>query len=122
MGLPWVRLDTQFPSNPKILALVEAGKFRAGFVWAASLAYAGAHGTDGFIPTGALPFLHATKNDAKVLADVGLWDPVPGGWEIHDWAEFQPSNAETQERKRRAKEAAQKAANARWHTNGKDIY
>jgi len=104
-------LDTQFPSNPKILYLIEDKKYRAAFVWAASLAYAGAHGTDGFIPKAALPFLHATKADAAALVAVGLWIEVPNGWEINGWEEFQPSNAETQERKRRARENALK----RWH-------
>lgn len=111
MGLPWVRLDTQFASNPKILYLIEDKKFRAAFVWTASLGYAGAHGTDGFIPQSALPFLHATKSDAKALVDVGLWLECIGGWEVNSWAEFQPSNAETLERKKKAKEAALK----RWH-------
>jgi hypothetical protein len=115
MGLPWVRLDTQFPSNPKILGLIEAKKYRSAFVWTAGLAYAGAHGTDGFIPTGALPFLHATRADAKALVDAGLWIETIGGWEVNSWAEFQPSNAETQERKKRAIEAARRAAHARWH-------
>jgi hypothetical protein len=115
MGLPWVRLDTQFPSNPKILTLIAAGKYRSAFVWTASLAYSGAHGTDGFIPTRALPFLHATKANARDLVDVGLWIETIGGWLINSWDEFQPSNAETQERKKRAIEAARRAANARWH-------
>lgn len=115
MGLPWVRLDTQFPSNPKILYLIEDKKFRAAFVWTASLGYAGAHGTDGFVPASALPFLHATKADAKALVDVGLWNECIGGWEINSWAEFQPSSAETAERKKRAKDAAM----ARWHGDGK---
>jgi hypothetical protein len=106
MGLPWVRLDTQFPSNPKILYLVADKKFKAAFVWTSSLAYAGAHGTDGFVPAAALPFLHATKSDAKALVEVGLWVEVAGGWEINSWAEFQPSNEETQERKRKARDAA----------------
>lgn len=111
MGLPWVRLDTQFPSNPKILYLISDKKFRAAFVWTASLAYAGAHGTDGFIPAAALPFLHATKSDAAALVDVGLWVMSGNGWEINSWAEFQPSNEETQERRKRARENAMK----RWH-------
>lgn len=111
MGLPWVRLDTQFASNPKILYLVEDKKFRAAFVWVTSLGYAGAHGTDGFLPAACLPFLHATKADANALVSVGLWKPAPGGWEINGWAEFQPSNEETQERKKRARDAAMK----RWH-------
>jgi hypothetical protein len=111
MGLPWIRLDTQFALNPKILYLVEDKRFRAAFVWTASLAYAGAHGTDGFLPTACLPHLHATKADAKALVEVGLWIETVGGWEINSWAEFQPSNAETEERKKRAKEAAMQ----RWH-------
>lgn len=111
MGLPWVRLDTQFASNPKILYLVEDKKFRAAFVWVASLGYSGAHGTDGFIPAAALPFLHATRADAKALADVGLWVESIGGWEINGWSEFQQTSEEAQARKKRAKDAAM----ARWH-------
>ena len=41
MGLPWVRLDTQFASNPKILYLIEDKQWRSIVVWAAGLAYAG---------------------------------------------------------------------------------
>lgn len=110
MGLPWVRLDTQFPSNPKILYLIEDKKFRAAFVWTASLAYSGAHGTDGFIPAAALPFLHASRADAQQLVDVRLWAPASGGWDINGWDEFQESSEETQKRKERAK----KGAVARW--------
>jgi hypothetical protein len=110
-GLPWVRLDTQFASNPKILYLVEDKKFRAAFAWLASLAYAGAHGTDGFIPYSALTTLHCSKAEAKSLVDVGLWLECLGGWEINSWAEAQQSNEETQLRKKRAKDAAM----ARWH-------
>ena len=92
MGLPWVRLDTQFPSNPKILYLMEDKKYRAAFAWMASLAYSGAHGTDGFIPYSALPCLHASKVDAKALVEVGLWLECIGGWEINSWSEMQQSN------------------------------
>ncbi len=111
MGLPWVRLDTQFASNPKILYLVQDKKFKAAFVWVASLGYAGAHGTDGFIPAAALPFLHATKADAKALSEVGLWVETIGGWEINGWSEFQQSSEEAQLRRKKAKNAAM----ARWH-------
>ena len=111
MGLPWVRLDAQFAANPKILYLIEDKKYRAAFVWTAGLAYAGAHGTDGFIPISALPFLHATKPDAQTLTKIGLWHGCPGGWEINSWDEFQPTSEETKLRKKRAKAAAMK----RWH-------
>ena len=111
MGLPWVRLDCALPSNPKVLLLVTAKRFQAAYGFLCSLTYAGNQGTDGFIPDAALPFIHMTRRDAQYLVEVGLWRQIPGGWEINDWAEFQLSNAETQERKKRARDAAM----ARWH-------
>lgn len=108
MALPWVRLDTQFASNPKILELVTDKKFRAAFAWVCSLGYAGAHGTDGFLPATCLPYVHATKRDAADLVSVGLWIECVGGWEINGWLEFQQSSEETAKRKRDAKRAAAK--------------
>lgn len=110
MGLPWVRLDTQWPTNPKFLMLAEDKKWRAICVYMASLGYAGVHGTDGFIPAVALPMLHATKREAQDLVEVRLWNPVPGGWDINGWSEFQPTVEEAQARRDKAKRAAQ----ARW--------
>jgi len=116
MGLPWVRLDTQFPSNPKMLELVAAKQHRAAFVYLCSLAYAGQHGTDGYIPATALPFIHATKHDAKQLVTVGLWHEAPGGWAINGWDEFQVSDEAAKKRRERA----QKGAAARWGNNKRD--
>jgi hypothetical protein len=110
--LPWVRLDTAFPYNPKLLAMVgEADGHRAGLVYVCSLGYCGAHGTDGFIPREALPFIHGRMSDAKLLVIHGFWHEQPGGWQINDWTEFQESNTETKERSDRAR----KAARSRWN-------
>ena len=111
MGLPWVRLDTSFAQNPKILYLVEDKKHRAIVTYIAGLAYAGAQGTDGFLPTACLPVIHGAKVDAKALVDVGLWVETIGGWEINSWDEHQQSNEETQLRRKRARDAAMQ----RWH-------
>lgn len=111
MPLPWVRLDTAFPYNPKLLAMVaEKDGHRAGLVYICSLAYSGAHGTDGFIPAEALPFIHGRAADATRLVRNGFWRTQPGGWLINGWTEFQESSSETQERRKRAQAAAQ----ARW--------
>lgn len=115
MGLPWVRLDTQFAANPKILELIAAGKWRAAFVYPASLAYSGAHGSAGYIQDTAFPFIHATKREAEALVEVGLWTPVPGGWDINGYDEFQAVDEAAQKRRDRA----QKAAAARWAKAGK---
>jgi len=111
MALPWVRLDTQFGHNPKVLILIEAKAHAALVSYVCGLGYAGAHGTDGFIPTAALPFLHATKRHAKQLVDAGLWHDTVGGYLINDWDEYQVTGPEAVSRR----EKAQRAALARWH-------
>lgn len=115
MGLPWVRLDTQLPSNPKLLELVARKQQAAAFAYVCSLAYSGMHGTDGFIPETALPFVHGTKAIANQLVAVGLWIPAPGGWDINGWDEFQISDEEA----KRRRERAQKAAAKRWENTKK---
>lgn len=107
MGLPWIRLDTSMPDNPKVLGLcTEKEGHRAAFVWLCCMAYAGKHGTDGFIPREALPRLNARTQDAKLLVSHGFLDECAGGWNIHGWDEFQISSDEQKERKSRAQHAA----------------
>lgn len=114
MGLPWVRLDTQFASNPKVLELISEKKWRAAFAWVASLGYAGAHGTDGFIPSAALVFVHASRAEARDLVEAGLWHPCTGGYEINGWREFQPSSEEHEARRKRLSERGRRGAAAKW--------
>ena len=117
MGLPWVRLDTNFHNNPKIVQLVAEKKHSAAFAYVCSLAYAGAHGTDGYIPEHCLYLVHATKREATVLVTAGLWHGSPGGWDINGWDEFQVSDEAARKRRERAqkggiakaKKAAEKA-------------
>lgn len=107
MALPWVRLDTAFPTNPKVLALAEDKKWQAIACYVASLAYSGAQGTDGFLPKSCLPFIHGTPRIGSDLVSAGLWRGCPGGWDINGWMEFQPTSDEHEDRKKRAKAAAE---------------
>lgn len=111
MGLPWVRLDTSMPDNPKLLGLLtEKDGYRTAFVWICALTYAGKHGTDGFIPRECVPKLNGRNADMARLVTHRFMVEVPGGWDINGWAEFQISNDEA--RSRRSK--AQHAAAVRW--------
>ena len=110
MPLPWVRLDTQWPTNPKFLMLVQDKKWHAISVYMGGLGYSGAHGTRGFIPALALPHIHATRKEAQDLVEVALWVPQQGGWDINGWEEFQPETDDSTARR----EKAIKAAHARW--------
>jgi len=114
VGLPWIRLDTQFPNNPKVVELVANKHFQAAFAYVCSLTYAGAHGTDGYIPQHCLFLVHARKHDADLLVKAGLWRPAAGGWDINGWDEFQVSDEAARKRRERAQkggiEKAKRAA------------
>jgi hypothetical protein len=114
MSLPWIRLDTTLADHPKMLALMEGKHHRAALAYILGLAYSGRHELDGFVPGSALPFIHATKADARALVDVGMWTLTTGGYQINGWSDFQVSNEETRARR----EKAQKAAMKRWHGEG----
>lgn len=112
MSLPWVRLDTAFPFNPKVQALIaEPGGHRAVAVYLMGLSFSGLNGTDGYIPAHSLAFIHGRKADAVKLVDHNLWVPTTAGWDINGWHEKQVSSAEHELRRKRAKDAAM----TRWH-------
>lgn len=110
-GLPWIRMDTAMPDNPKVLGLTTAKDgHRAAFVWVCCMAYAGKHGTAGFVPREALPRVNGRVTDMRRLVEHEFVTENAGGWQINGWDEFQLS---TEEAKRR-REKAQRAAAARW--------
>ena len=99
------------PENPKIGKVISRpGGFKAAFVYLSGLSYSGKHGTFGAIPSAALPFIHGTTKEAKMLVDAKLWVQAEYGWDIHDWDTYQP----TEEYVNTRKEKARKAARARW--------
>jgi hypothetical protein len=106
-GLPWVRLDSAFPFNPKVQALIgEKDGHRAIAVYVCGLSYSGLNGTDGFIPKHSLTSIHGRAADANRLVSHHFWIPQEGGWLINGWDEKQPSTEETQRRRKRAQDAA----------------
>lgn len=91
MGLPWVRLDSTFPHNRKVLSLIDQKKHRAVNLYVFALAWAGHQDTDGYIPTYSLPIIHGSRTEARQLVDAGLWHESDNGWVINDWNDYQPS-------------------------------
>lgn len=110
-ALNWVRIDAALASNHKVLALLsEKGGDHALCVYIFALGHSGRQGTNGFIPEIALGLIHGRKRDADLLVQVGMWRPIPGGYEVPDWEEYQPSSEEARKRSEKAK----LAAHARW--------
>jgi hypothetical protein len=136
----WVKIDDGFPEHPKVLS---AGPL-AMAMQIAALCYCNRNLTDGFIPKAAgLRFLDFSglgmrmwTNDTfgggedasaelviEDLVNAGMWDVVPGGWQIHDYLEFQPSKADILAERDKTKQRVDKwrARNAVTNTVGNAV-
>jgi hypothetical protein len=90
--MAWVKVESSVSRNRKF---VKAGPAPA-WLWLCGLAFCQEGLTDGFIPTESLDYLGVknAKNLAARLVEARLWDPVPGGWRIHDYLEHNKPAAE----------------------------
>lgn len=104
--MPWVRFDDQFPIHRKVDILSDAA-FR---LHVSAVCWCARNLTDGFIATAELRSVTRARKPDKVVAELvrsGVWRETGGGWEIHDYLEFQPSR-EKVDRERKAKAERQK--------------
>jgi hypothetical protein len=112
--MSWVRVDDGFSENPKILELDDR-TFRI-HVWA--LCYCARHLTDGLLVLGVLrgcPLVTRKYTLDRVLGclvGAGLWEPVEGGYLVHDYLVFNPAAAKVRE-----KRAAAAERQRRWRDN-----
>jgi len=135
--MAWVKISDDFYDHPKF---AEAGPVGLA-LWTVGLAYANRNLTDGFIPraaarrlldyehlaieTGAVGDLATFGEDIDAdwaigkLVDAGLWEPARGGWQIHDYLEYQPSAAEVIALREAKSEAGKAGAAKRWNKTGR---
>lgn len=115
MALPWVRLDANIGSHDKILSLLadpSPKRWQAYASYMTSLAWSGGHGTDGRIPTAALPFVHGTAVTARLLVTYRLWEEHPAAWQIVNYEQRQEIT-EVSEEKRAAQSIGGKKSRCR---------
>jgi hypothetical protein len=90
--MTWVKLDDGFFRNPKTIA---AGP-QATLLYLAGLCYCQAGLTDGVIASDAMGLLAAEARvpDWEPIADrlvaIGLWERRSGGYQVHDYLEYNP--------------------------------
>lgn len=106
----WARIDDGANSNAKILALSDPA-FR---LWACGLIYCQANLTDGFIPSHAVKaFGVRAANVAKITLELTqslipgkspLWHVVTGGWQVHDFLDWNDSRDDVIAGRERAKQ------------------
>ncbi|WJZ27863.1 replication initiation protein [Arthrobacter phage 1191A] len=105
----WFKVDDQLAFHQKA---VIAGNAAMG-LWVRAGSWSCAQLTDGFIAS-AMANAMANECDADALVLAGLWDEVEGGYQFHDWSEFQPSAEEEKEKRKARSIAGKKGAEARW--------
>lgn len=98
--MAWLRIDDRVRTHPKV---VQAGPAAAWF-WFCGIAYCREHLTDGFIPAGMLPSLAPGVTTGRSLAtklvESRLWELAPGGYQVHDFLDWNPSRAEVEAARR----------------------
>lgn len=112
-GVRWVRLDTSYLMNPKIVSIDRD----ALLIHLASMTWCADQLTDGHIPVGALPTLaamarvrtKATGRAVEQLVVVGLWQLNGTGWYLHDFDVMNPQATRFEVERQRTKWAKKKA-------------
>lgn len=107
--MAWFKADDQLPFHPKVLA---AGNAAMG-LWIRAGTWSSSQLTDGFIPN-AIASAMANECDADALVDAKLWDRAEGGYQFHDWSDFQPSADVERKKREDRKRAGRAGAAARW--------
>lgn len=113
--MSWVRLDDRLPYHRKVRSLPPKLVKPCYALYVASIQFCQWAKNDGkirsedlhlILPTASKP----TKREVDALVACGLWDEMVGGWEIHDYLEW---NAPAVERSAKARDAS----NARWNAH-----
>lgn len=118
MALPWVRLDANIAGHDKTLNLLtdpSPKRWQAAASYMYALAWSGGHGTDGKIPTAALPFVHGTTVTARLLVKYGFWQEATAGWTIRNFDSRQELLIISESKRAAQRAAAVKTNCQRYH-------
>lgn len=97
----WFKVSDEFDVHHKVLA---AGDSAIG-LWVRCGAYASRLLTDGFVPM-AVALMYAGGEASKIdhLVSAGLWEMVDGGFQMHDFTEYNPTRDDAYAERRRKAE------------------
>lgn len=113
--MPVTLLFTGYYRHRKMVAANRlTGGELAEVLWTRLLDYCNEYGTDGLIIDGVPDTVcpRQTKKRVDALVEVGLLDDVAGGWQMHDFHEWNRPAVELQARNRQVSEVRSKAGKA----------
>jgi hypothetical protein len=97
----WVRLDDRFPNHPKVITLTNLA-FRTHVE---AMCYCGQYTTGGWITSAAVSARRAAVDE---LVAAGLWAPSGDGYQLHDWADYNPTREQIEQRRKAARARQQR--------------
>ena len=110
--MSWVKLDDAMPDHLKIAPLSDAA-FRA---YVTSICYAARALSDGFVPMKKAKEFAGRGRILQELAPL-LWEPVDGGFMIHDYLQYNPPREQVLAEREAAKARMQGVRSARVRPN-----
>jgi hypothetical protein len=110
--MTWFKVDDSFHSHPKVMMSSPA----ALGLWVVAGTWSAANMTDGFVPALVLPrLLPDSEALAKELMAVGLWEQAEGGYQFHNWTEYQPDAASLRAKRGKESSSGREGNHRRWH-------
>lgn len=87
--MTWFKVDDSFYDHPKVFDAPDC----AVALWTRAGTWSARNLTDGFVPAGMPARLCGDPDTAvKELVRRGLWSRKPGGYQFHDWHDYQPTS------------------------------
>lgn len=102
--MSWFRVDDTMPGNAKAFQC----PLEAIGLWTLAGAWSAQQLTAGFIPDAVLPMLRGNEALASTLLQAKLWERSDGGYQFHDWEQYQPTVDEVKEQRSKRAEAGRK--------------
>ena len=98
--MAWFKVDDNFYDHPKVdeLSLEAVG------VWLLCGTYSARHLTDGYIPVRRAYRMGADENVIQELTEAELWHEVEGGYQFHNWSEYQPTKDSVEEARKKERD------------------
>ncbi len=112
----WAKLDDTLLTHRKLMAVATAlggkdGYQRALGAFSGGVLLASAGLTNGFLADAIMShpaFGGNPKETAKAMVDAGFWKRVEGGYQVHDWLDWNPDAEDVLERRRKDRDRKRK--------------
>lgn len=112
--MTWFKVDDSFYDHPKVFDLPDS----AVAWWVRAGSWSARNLQDGFVPT-KMPARFCDDPEAAVraLVDRGLWRRTRGGYQFHDWTDYQPTREEATAAKEKKSSGGRIGNHRRWHVD-----